>query len=320
MAPAMAAYLDHLSLRNRGLTARAVGQALMQFQGWAAAQGLEPLNATTADCERFQAWLVTDYLSPTVKPLARSTCATRLAYLRSWYRWLHARGVIAIDPSRTIGLRVPRSRVVVREHLEVQEVTALIQTQAGIVATTRPGTHTHAEAQRNLAALALTVATGGRIGGMTTLRASDVDLIRSELRVDREKGRMGRVLPVAGWAMAVVKAYLADARPLLLPEPTSPWLLVGQEGVVSRDSLGWALTELVRQTIAANPDLEELPGKTISWHSLRVSFATMLFSNGCPIRSVNELMLHRCLSTTAKYTPIPIDDMLQVWRSAHPRP
>ena len=46
----------------------------------------------------------------------------------------------------------------------------------------------------------------------------------------------------------------------------------------------------------------------------------MLFGNGCPIRSVNELMLHRCLSTTAKYTPIPIEDMHQIWRTAHPRP
>ena len=74
------------------------------------------------------------------------------------------------------------------------------------------------------------------------------------------------------------------------------------------------------RTIAANSDLTDLPRKTITWHSLRVSFATLLFSNGCPIRSVNELMLHRCLSTTARYTPIPIEDMQVVWRTAHPRP
>jgi len=51
-----------------------------------------------------------------------------------------------------------------------------------------------------------------------------------------------------------------------------------------------------------------------------VTFATLLFSNDCPIRSVNELMLHRSLSTTAKYTPIPIEDMRRVWMKAHPRP
>jgi site-specific recombinase XerD len=63
----------------------------------------------------------------------------------------------------------------------------------------------------------------------------------------------------------------------------------------------------------------ELPGKRITWHSLRVSFATLLFANGCDIRSVNELLLHRLLSTTAQYTPIPVDDLRQVCRMAHPR-
>jgi integrase/recombinase XerD len=71
--------------------------------------------------------------------------------------------------------------------------------------------------------------------------------------------------------------------------------------------------------VAENPDLQELPGKHITWQSLRVSFATLLFANGCAIRSVNELMLHRSLSSTARYTPIPVEDLRQVCRTAHPR-
>ncbi len=89
---------------------------------------------------------------------------------------------------------------------------------------------------------------------------------------------------------------------------------------IDRNTLWSMLRKLVAATIRDNPDLTALPGKRISWHSLRVSFATLLFQNGCDIRSVNELMLHRSLSSTAKYTPIAVEDMRHIFRKAHPRP
>ena len=318
----MEAFLDHLALRGKVLTAKSTRQALEQFHGWAESTGLEPLLATARNLDAFRAWLVTTYRTPAGNPLAKATCSTRLAQIQSWYRWCLATGIIAVDPSSKIGLEVTRSRVVIREHLTQQEATALVQTQAATVASTVSGTHTHAEAQRNLAALCLALATGRRIGGMTTVRVADIDLTRRELRVGREKGRTGRVLPVAGWAMDVVGSYLREARSLLSRGQDAPWLFLNLpgDGPITRDALRWMLEQLVARTITDNPDLIDLPGKRITWHSLRISFATMLFSNGCDIRSVNELMLHRSLSTTARYTPIPVEDLRHVFRSAHPRP
>jgi len=322
LVPAMTAYLEHLVLRSRVLTARSIGQALEQFLGWATGAGVDPLLATAVQLADFQSWLVTVYRSPSGKPLAKTTCSTRLAQVQAWYRWCHGRGVMCIDPSRRIGVRVARSRVVVREYLSLQEATALVQTQAGVVTSTKVGTHTHAEAQRNLAVICLALATGRRIGGMTTLRATDVDLDRRELRVEREKGRTGRVLPVAAWAMAPVAVYLREARPTLARGHDVPWLFLSApgDGPITRDALRWMLEQVLAKTIRENPDLTDLPRKAITFHALRVSFATLLFSNGCDIRTVNELMLHRCLSTTARYTPIPIEDLRQVCRRAHPRP
>jgi site-specific recombinase XerD len=245
-----------------------------------------------------------------------------MAQIAAFYRWCQQRGLIAIDPATKAGIPFTKSRVVVREHLSVQEATALIQTQASTLAEVEPGTHTQAEARRNLAILCLALATGRRIGGMTTLLAADVDVARSELRVEREKGHVGRVLPVAAWAMRPVAEYLRMARPMLARGHDAPWLFLNLPGTgpITRDALRWLLDQVVAKTIEANPDLTDLPGKRISWHSLRVSFATMLFANGCDIRTVNELMMHRRLSTTARYTPIPIEDLRQVFRTAHPRP
>jgi len=50
-----------------------------------------------------------------------------------------------------------------------------------------------------------------------------------------------------------------------------------------------------------------------------VTFARTLFAGGCPIRSINELMLHQKLTTTAAYTPIPLAEMRRVLRRCHPR-
>ena len=204
----------------------------------------------------------------------------------------------------------------------------------------KPGTATHARHLRRLAGISLALATGRRIGGMR-LRLDQVDLAARELRIEREKGYTGRVLPIAAWAVEVLAAYLKDGRPRDLciggakstaapasasssapvPASESPWLFPGRNGgPVGSVQWGSDLHQLVTRTIAANPDLDALSRKRLSWHSLRVSFATMLFRGGCDIRSVNELLLHRCLSTTALYTPMQVDDLRRILRTAHPRP
>jgi site-specific recombinase XerD len=295
---------------------------LIRLHDWLQGQGVEAIAATAQHLQQYQVYLSGDYRSPAGKPLARSTLSTHIAVIKGWYRWLAIKGRIVADPSRRLESRYVRSRVVVRNPLSLQEATALVQTQAAAIPAAKAGTHTQAIAIRNLAIICIALATGRRIGGITTLRVVDLDLERRELRVEREKGRAGRVLPVAGWAVDVVATYLRDARPMLSRGHDAPWLFLSGpgNGPITRESLRWTLEELLKRTIRDNPDLDELPRKRLSWHSLRVSFATLLFSNGCDIRSVNELLLHQSLSTTSRYTPVPIDDLRQVFRTAHPRP
>ncbi len=320
LIPQMEGYLDWQRLRGRAPTAHCVDLVLRQFSSWCGERSIDPLRLTRPQAEDYLAWLTRTYRTPQGKPLARQTASMRISYLKAWYDWMEERGEIVGNPAARIGVRVPRSRVVVREYLNLQEATALVQTQGLAVIAATPQSLTWAKRFRVLAAVCLGLATGRRIGGLLNIRVDQLDLDRQELRVEREKGATGRVVPVAAWAIAVVRAYLTGARPLLAADRDLPWLFVGDTGAFARSALMDALEDLVARTVSTNPDLEELPQKTITWHSLRVSFATLLFANGCPIRSVNELMLHQCLSTTAKYTPIPIEDMRQIWRTAHPRP
>lgn len=320
LLPAMEDFLGYLVLRERVFTANTVRQALEQLVAWGRRHRVEPAAATAQQLAEFQAWLANDYRTPAGNLLAQTTASTRISNVKSWYRWMADRDLILTDPARRLGIGYRRPRVVQKEHLTLQEATALVQTAAGMVGTGRQGWYSRAVALRNLALVCIGIANGRRIGGYCTLRAVDVDLGRGEIRVEREKGRRGAVLPVAGWAMDVVALYLATARPLLVAGD-APWLFLDAPGTgpITRDALRWVLPQLLERTVRENPDLAELPAKRLSWHSLRVTNAVLLFSNGCDIRSVNELLLHSCLSTTARYTPIDTEDMRQVLRAAHPR-
>jgi len=329
LPPPMAEFLAALRREGRTLTAQGYATGLRRYARYlgtdhnprhGAPDAADPLRATTAVVVGFREYLG-KIRSRRGDHLALTTQACQLIHVKSFYAWCARTDRMLADLAAPVDLpAVPRHDPVHRDHLCLQEAVALLAAPAHAFAQSRPGSVAQARIFRDLTLMGFLLATGRRASGLIHLRCEDLDLARGEYRLTREKGRVGRVLPLSDWACALLRRYLDEFRPRLLRGRDLAEVFPGRTGPRMHPApLAKIYRRWQRAAAAANPDLTELSHKRLTTHSFRVTFACLLFTNECPIRSVNELMLHRNLSTTARYTPLAVEDLRRACTPAHPR-
>ncbi len=228
--------------------------------------------------------------------IQRSTVLRKLSTLRSFYKYLRARGYVQTDP--TLPVATPRDEKRLPQFLEVPEVEALlnapdVSTLLGL---------------RDRAILELMYSTGMRVGELVAL---DVDLLDAQealIRVEG-KGKKERLVPVGRMAMEALRSYLARR---------DEWLR-SPESALFLSEYGTRLTaRSIHKRIVKYVALAGIK-KHVSAHTLRHSFATHLLNAGADLRVVQELLGHASLSTTQIYTHVTTERLKQVYDKAHPR-
>ena len=199
------------------------------------------------------------------------TVRRKLACLSSFFGFLEDMGHIRGNPARRLPL--PKVEQPVPVCLSEDEVQRLV------AAARRP---------HQRAMVMLLVTTGLRRAELVGITLDDLDFEHEQLVV-HGKGAKERVVPLSDIALAAVRDYLKRR-----PRTACNRLFVSREGeALNGRAVNRTLNRLLKKA--------GLVGRGITPHKLRHTFATELVRRGVDVRTVQELLGHADLQTTARY-------------------
>jgi site-specific recombinase XerD len=305
---ALTAFMASLDARDASVhTKRAYRTAIDQFLGWLAA--LDGVDWARPPRRTLRAYLA----ELDGRGLSRSTISSRIAALRSFYRYARRQGWIEGDPWAAVV--TPRRSSRLPRVMDVDDVELLLDVIPGSGGHSVGGGWVDGIAEalelRDRAIIECAYAAGLRISEIAGLRVPDADVRRGEVRV-LGKGRKERMGMLGGPARHALQAYLETARPLLAAQGDGDdTLFLGSRGRgLGVRGLRLRIDRLIRRA--------GLPEQT-SPHTLRHSFASHMLEGGADLRVVQELLGHSSLATTQIYTHVSPGRLRSSYRSAHPR-
>jgi len=229
---------------------------------------------------------------------SRSTMARRLACLRSFFRYCCREKLAATNPAKA--LRTPRAGRRLPHFLSAEQVVRLLEAPPA----------NQPLGLRDRAILETLYTAGLRVAELASLNVENWDRDADILRVVG-KGRKERVAPVGRYAAAALGRWLEVRE----PDPAAPVLHQGAMFLNKRGrrlttrSVGRLLEKYIRLT-----GLDRLTTP----HTLRHSFATHLLDGGADLRSVQELLGHKSLTTTQIYSHVSTKRLRDTYEKSHP--
>ncbi|SCF45957.1 integrase/recombinase XerD [Micromonospora mirobrigensis] len=306
----MRGYLDHLTV-ERGLSANTLAsyrRDLDRYLATLAAAGV--VDLASVDAGTVEAHLARlragDDEHP---PLAVASAARAASAVRGLHRFAVREGLAGADPSRDVRPPTPARRL--PRALPVEDVIRLLET-AGPATATGAGA---ALALRDRALLEFLYGTGARISEAVGLAVDDLDTADGAVLL-RGKGGRTRLVPIGGYAVEALRAWLVRARPQLAAagRGTPAVFLNARGGPLTRQG-AWTILRRAAERAGLPTD----GANAVSPHTLRHSYATHLLDGGADVRVVQELLGHASVTTTQVYTLVTVERLREVYATAHPR-
>jgi len=254
--------LEELQRRNYSpQTIRAYLRAVAQF---AKHFGKRPDQLGPDEVRTYQAYLLRE------RKLAVGSVVAQVAALRFFYvRVLKRHGFREDLPYPKDHRRLPTV-------LSREEVTQLINAAGNLL---------------HRALLMTLYGTGMRRTEASLLKVSDVDSQRMMIRVERGKGGAGRDIPLSPALLETLREYWRWKKPRTYLFASSERKR-GKERPIADTTVWYACAQAARHAGLT---------KRIGPHTLRHSFATHLLEAGTDLRTIQILLGHGDLETTAKY-------------------
>lgn len=272
------------------------------------------VQAYRRDLQRFGEWLagrsptkmdireLSEFIGFTKKEgLAPSSISRHIVAVRMFYKFLQLEGAVQDNPAELLATQKMWQRV------------PKVITTDSIDQFLRAPNRGDALWLRDRAILELLYATGCRVSEVANMLLSNVHLDEGYCLAEG-KGSKQRMVPLGQQAIAVVKTYLEEQRPVLARNRTVevvPWIIVSRTGKRLRREAIWELVK--RYALRADIDPNITP------HTLRHSFATHLLAGGADLRLIQEMLGHASIQTTQIYTQVDSSKLKRVHRQFHPR-
>jgi integrase/recombinase XerC len=227
---------------------------------------------------------------------AKRTVVRKLGAIRSFFRFLFREKYIKDNPADSVF--TPKMDKKLPEFLDTEKIIRLITAPA----------QDDVLGLRDRAILEVLYSTGMRVSELVGINSDDIDLIAGAVKV-RGKGKKERLALLGKEAQRAMRNYMQQ-RQGKAPDASKAFFL---------NKRGTRLTDRsVRRIVDKYVSLCSIE-QNISPHSIRHSFATHLLNNGADLRSVQELLGHKNLSTTQIYTHLGMQRIKEIYSKAHPR-
>lgn len=287
-----------------------MGWNIDQFARSLTASSPNTVNAYCSDVTLFAQWVdrrsiteptevsrdvVRQYVSfLTTMKLAKRSITRKIASLRRYFGWLVRNGVVSSDP--TSGVRTPSGSGRLPKVLTSDQLGALL------VATDPDAPQWRTS--RDTAVIELLYGSGLRVSELCTMDVNSVN-VKAQAILVMGKGAKERRVPMSEPSLEAVKIWLKFRHELMI-DAGEPALFLNTRGrrLTPRD---------VRRVIDARSVAPTHP------HALRHTFATHLLDNGADLRAVQELLGHRDVATTQRYTHVSKERLKSAYGATHPR-
>jgi integrase/recombinase XerC len=236
--------------------------------------------------------LLRSYLASLFEKNEPVTIARKLSAVRAFLRFLRRERLI--DENLAMLVKPPKAKKALPSFLTADQAAALVEA---------PSIKNILEL-RDAAILEVLYGSGLRVSECVALDVGDLEA--DELRVRRGKGGKDRIAPLGEKARRALDAWLARRVEL---RPKNNALFVNARG-------GRVSARSVRRFVDKHALQAGVP-KTHP-HALRHSFATHLLGSGADLRSIQELLGHASIKTTARYAHVDLQYLMKQ-HDLHPR-
>lgn len=232
------------------------------------------------------------------KKYTSASISRKISTLRSFFKYSLQKKYIKKSPMTLI--TNPKKEKKLPKYLKYEEIEKILNC---IDTSTKEGI-------RNRFIIELLYSTGIRVSELVNIKLKDIKIKEKQITI-LGKGNKERIVLFGNNAKEILEQYINKYKDEFKGDIRNQYLLMNKKGKpLSTNKIGLIVKEVLKQSSLK---------LNISPHTLRHTFATHLLDCGADLKSVQELLGHENLKTTAIYTHVSNERLKKVFLNSHPR-